>query len=114
MFDSEAVAKKQQCVRYTQIPFFRYINHSFTSKHTLDLFRSKNTVIMIQFQTTIIYRSIGGHKNKLYIKSAALETNMSSICLKPSLNSRAEEKGVCVRVCGRVRYLQQASAPREV
>lgn len=80
---------------------------------------------MIQFQTTIIYSSIGGggNKNKLYIESAALQTNMmSSIGLHPSpIRHTDEERFVllCTRVCVFVsivcvRYLQQASAPREV
>lgn len=57
-----------------------------------------------------------GNKNKLYIKSVALQTNMrSSIGLNPLPSHTLMGKGllfVCRCLC--VRYLQQASAPREV
>lgn len=60
---------------------------------------------MIQFQTTIIYSSVGEEgeiKTKLYIKSAALQTNMrSSIGLTPlpSHNTDGGKGFLCVSVC---------------
>lgn len=60
---------------------------------------------MIHFQTTIIYSSRGGrgNKNKLYIKSAALQTNMrSSVGLKPlSHHTHTDEErfAFCVPAC---------------
>lgn len=65
---------------------------------------------MIQFQTTIIYSSVGEEgeiKTKLYIKSAALQTNMrSSIGLTPLPSHNTDGgkvffvcKCMCVSVC---------------
>lgn len=73
-------------------PLFHSIHHRFTSKHTLIL-RSKNTVVMIQFQTTVIYSSMGrGNKNKLYIISAVLQTNEMFCWPKPSVFTQSDEE----------------------
>lgn len=122
IFHCVAVAKKQQSVNHTQILLFHNIHHhSFTSKHTLDSLQQKYSNNDTISNHIIIYSSIRirGIKNKLYIKSADLQTNMRSFIGLHLLPSHTlMRKGfisvfVCLStVC--VRYLQQARAPREV
>ena len=51
--------KKQPCVKYTRIPLFRNTHITDSHQNILLILCSKNTVVMIQFQTTIIYSSVG-------------------------------------------------------